>query len=126
MGKKSVETCNVMSSQETIAFLQDLQAGFEAGVLCVRKGAEFLTLQPGEKIEVEVEATVKKDKQKLVVELSWREAEKTEERHSLRITTSEPPSLDVAQADAAATQDGLQARPLSMGGDHCGREPGQG
>lgn len=101
MGKKNIEISNVMSGREVIAFLQDLQAGFESGVICVRKGSDHVTLRPGERVAVEVEATAKKDKQKFVLEMSWREAEIPEESQPLRITTREP-----SPVEAPAREDG--------------------
>ena len=104
MGKKNIEVSSVMSGREVIALLQDLKAGFETGLVCVRKGSDHVALRPGERVSVEVEATIKKDKQKFVLEMSWREAEEPEERQPMRITTSEPSPLD-----APAPEDGSVA-----------------
>ena len=53
--------------------LSDLAKNFKEGKVVIQKGASFVTLRPEGQIEVEIEAVEKKGKQKIEIQLSWKE-----------------------------------------------------
>jgi amphi-Trp domain-containing protein len=93
--------------------LKDLVKSFEEGTVCLEKGREFVTLRPGKVIEVEIEAETKKDKQKLNVELSWRQLEPEEEELPAIKISSEEPEMEAPtpEEDAPETEGGDTASP---------------
>lgn len=113
--KSEVKIKQTMKLGTVIDILKDLAKSFDEGTVCFEKGKEFVTLRPGKVIDVEIEAELKKDKQKLSVELCWRQLEtEKEDAHGIRISSREPemeaPAPEAADAnDASESED---ARPV--------------
>ncbi len=89
MEKKSVVINERMESDEIINFLEDLVESLRAGTVCIQHGDDLVTLKPGCHVGLELEAAVKKGKEKLSLEMSWLALEE-EEKKEFRILSSEP------------------------------------
>lgn len=91
MKKNSVKIKQMVNAQDISTVLSDMSKSFKDGTVCIQTGEEFVTLKPGALIELEIEASQKKGKEKLCIELSWRQvAEVSEDESSLKITSEEP------------------------------------
>jgi amphi-Trp domain-containing protein len=89
--KGEVKIKRSMEAEALADVLDDLVKSFREGTVCVEQGGEFVTLKPGGRIEVEMEAGQKKGKQKLSVELSWRQVDvQEEEAADFKISSQEP------------------------------------
>jgi amphi-Trp domain-containing protein len=71
MSKNGIALKGHLDRKDLTCLLDDVVQGFKDGTVCIRKGNEFLTLKPTEPLEFEIEAEVKKGKEKLVLELMW-------------------------------------------------------
>jgi amphi-Trp domain-containing protein len=89
MSKKEVKLKGVMDCNQVIAYMEDLLAGLKNGKICVQQGEQFVTLCPEQMIEMEVQATVKKGKEKFEMELTWRREEAPSEMTDMRISSTE-------------------------------------
>jgi amphi-Trp domain-containing protein len=78
MSKKEVKLKGVMDRHQVAAYLENLLIGLKAGEIKVEQGGQLVTLHPEQIINVEIEASVKKDKEKLEMELVWRKEEAPE------------------------------------------------
>jgi len=92
-----------MSASEVCTVLDDLVKSIREGKVCIESDEEFITLNPAEKINLEIEAEMKKDKQKMTIELNWRRAVLQEQKpvSILKISSQEPviENVETAQAD---------------------------
>ena len=99
MEKNKVSFRQSMETADAVKMLQDLVKSVKAGKIVVEQGDAFVSMDPAEKVDVEIEAKQKKGKGELSIELSWREASPAEEEASLKISATEPET-----AEAAATE----------------------
>lgn len=93
MKKSEVKLKRIATAQDIAAVLDDLAVSIRAGTVCLESGSEFVTLNVGEDtpIELEIEASQKKNKTKFEMELSWRIASpKMTEEDDLKISSVEP------------------------------------
>ncbi len=93
MGKHGISLKGTVDFAGASALLADLVKSFAEKTVCLQKGGEFCTLRPGEAISFEIEAERKKNRQKLVVELSWLEEAPAQEATDIKITSVEPEPL---------------------------------
>ncbi|GMT49245.1 MAG: hypothetical protein IEMM0008_0784 [bacterium] len=91
--KQDVSMKGLVSSKEAAAYLQDLITCFKAGTICVQQGDEFVTLKPEDMVLLEIEAEQKKDKEKFILEMTWRKGEKLNGDIDLKITSKEPEAV---------------------------------
>ena len=73
---------------------------------------QFVTLKPTESIDVEIEATVKKNKQKFSIELSWREVvtlRRTEESFRTSSQVPEPVPQPEEESEPEALEEEAEA-----------------
>ena len=73
MKKHEVTVKCKMETDAVVSLLSDLVNSFREGKVVVQKGDSFITLKPAGPIEMELEATEKKGKQKIEIQLSWKE-----------------------------------------------------
>lgn len=96
-----------LDTDAAAAILEDLVRSFKDGTVCIQSGKEFVTLKPAGNIEVEIGAAEKKGKQKLVIEMGWREAvPKAEAENILKISAKEP---EITAEDVKADSGGIAA-----------------
>jgi amphi-Trp domain-containing protein len=101
--KNEVKIKQTMELATVADILKDLVKSFDEGTVCFEKGKEFVTLKPGKMIEVEIEAGLKKDRQKLSVELSWRQFEPEKEDSPVIKISSQEPEMEAPAAEESAS-----------------------
>jgi amphi-Trp domain-containing protein len=70
--KQRIEFSSSMQRDEAIAYFEAIIGGLRKGALQFKQGGESLALTPPPYLEVDVVASRKADKEKVVFELSWR------------------------------------------------------
>jgi len=117
MSKSSITLKGTMDPAAFAHLLEDLAKSVKAGTVCLQKGGEYVTLKPAGGMEFEVEAAVKKGKQKLSVAVKWEEPCEIVPEGEIKITSVEPeppvvePVEEVPAGDAA-----VDAAPELAGG----------
>ena len=109
MCKEKVAIKGMLDFDSTAALLEELAKSYRNKTVCIEMGKDVICLNPGEYIDVEVEASVKKGKQKMTIELAWKE-ELLSEETKLKISSKMPEAKlvkpnDVAAVKANATKD---------------------
>lgn len=99
MSKNGIAIKGTMDFESVLAFLEDVVNSFREKTVCVQRGDDFVTLKPGETIEMELEAVEKKGKQKLSLELSWREEVITEGEEPFKVSCEVPEPAPEPQAE---------------------------
>lgn len=101
------------ANAEAIAkILEDIAASIKCGKICVQRGADFVTLIPSESMDIEMEAIKKKGKQKLTLELTWRNVVSVKDTGAdLAISSEEPeiekPESETVPEDSEAVTEGM-------------------
>lgn len=105
MSKKEVSLKRTMETKQVISYMEDIVSSMKAGTVCVQRGDEFVTLKPSAPIEMEIEAEQKKDKESLVIELSWRTAATASgEPEKIMISAKEPEKSETPSGEAGFTK----------------------
>lgn len=99
--KSGISVKGTMDFKSVATFLDDLVKSFKDKTVVVQRGDEFVTLKPADSIDIELEAVMKKGKQKLTLELAWREEIESQEEVSFRVTSREPEPEPAIQADVS-------------------------
>jgi len=100
MSKKEVGNKGTMELKQVISYLEDLTSSLKTGSICVQSGGEFVTLKPLGPVDLEIEATQKKGKESLVLELGWKtELPTAGEPVNLKITSKEPEPVPSVEAE---------------------------
>jgi len=73
MKKNEVKIKHILEADAVATMLSDLAYGFKEKKVVILKGSSSVTLKPAGQIEVEIEAVEKKEKQKIEIQLSWKE-----------------------------------------------------
>ncbi len=129
MSKQTVKVKGVMERDQAVGYLEDLVAGLKAGRVCVQQEDRFVTLCPEGLISVEVEASIKKGKEKFELELSWRKEEQPQVPTDMKISASEPETsaLDTSgpEEDALPAVSALASElpPATSAIDEAGKAP---
>lgn len=92
MGKQELTVKGTMDLHRAVSYLEDLVASIKAGAVFVQQGDKVIALKPKKVVDVEVEVSQKKGKEKFVLELTWRTEEVAETtKDDLKISSVEPP-----------------------------------
>ena len=86
MSKKEVSFKGRLEQQQAMAYLNELVTGLKTGTVYVQNGDGYVSLSPGKLINIEIEAVEKKDKEKLVIEMTWGRDEEVAEDAPLAAT----------------------------------------
>jgi len=106
MEKNKVSFKQSMANGEAVNLLQDLVNSFKAGKIVLEQEDAFVSMTPGETVDVEIEGKQKKDKGELSIELSWRNPEAGEEKAStLKISATEPEVMEETSEDGEAEEE---------------------
>ena len=102
--KEEVKVKRMVSNEVTAKLLRDLANSFEKGRVCVQGGEEFVSLEPAKHVNMELEASCsKKGKEKLSIELAWKQfTEEGEKAQELVISDEEP---EVEETSETAGED---------------------
>lgn len=110
MSKHGISIKGTMDFESVLAFLEDVVNSFREKTVCVQRGDEFITLKPGETIDMELEAVEKKGKQKLSLELSWREDIITESEEPFKVSCEVPEVPEVPETPEAGAEEGKEMK----------------
>lgn len=72
MSKSKLSLEQTMELAKVVATLEDVLNGLKNGSLTLQHGAESVTLTPPGVVELEMEASQKKDKEKLSIQIAWK------------------------------------------------------
>ncbi len=98
--KSGISVKGSMDFKSVATFLDDLVRSFKDKTVVVQRGDEFVTLKPTDNIDLELEAVMKKGKQKLTLELAWREEAEIQEEVSFQVSSKEPEPKPQPTAEA--------------------------
>ena len=127
MSKSGMEFKSTMDREQVAVLLEDLARSIRKGTVCAQQEPEYLTLSPTDVIEVEFEAAQKKGKEKVGLELSWRQEVLGEESASgfkISAKTPEVKPEPKPEAKAAPTQPECKKHEDSKTSDKPGDKPG--
>lgn len=114
MGKKEIKLETSLPLTQAVDYLADLVASLRQGRVVVQKGLEYIELNPSAQVEVEIAAARKKDKEKFVLELSWRQsAEAVAGEAPLRISPDVPAPVAVSAEESQEAPQGEEIAPES-------------
>lgn len=88
---KVKQTIDTATAQQ---LLTDLSISIKDGIVCVENNDAFAAVTVGEKLELELAVSSKKNKQRLSFELSWKLSETSVEPESFKISSNEPEITD--------------------------------
>jgi amphi-Trp domain-containing protein len=71
MSKSKLKLESRLPLDQAAARLEELAASLRSGQACFQAADEALTLCPGQVVDMEIKVAVKKDKEKVEIELSW-------------------------------------------------------
>lgn len=95
MSKQSVSLKGEMEVGRVVTHLQEIIKGLKEGTICIQQGTDLVTLKPSNNLEFELEASLKGNKEKLCIELGWKqEVEKEEPDQDFKITCTEPDAIE--------------------------------
>ena len=114
MSKSGLAIKGAMDFDSVSTFLTDLVASFKERTICVQRGEEFVTLKPGDLIELELEVLVKKGKQKLSLELAWRDEVLTEVEAPFKVSSKEPEPVAPVETPCLTTAPAAEAAPVAV------------
>lgn len=98
MEKNKVSFKQTMETEDAVKTLEDLVKSLKAGKIVVEQGEAFISMDPAEKVTVEIEGKQKRDKGELSIELSWRLSEAVEKEAALKISATEPEAAPEGKA----------------------------
>jgi amphi-Trp domain-containing protein len=103
MGKQEISQKAGMSLDQAVGYIESVIEGIRRGVLTIETGDKSVTIHPGRLVEFEIEATRKKEKESVTIELTWRQEDKTQQQEDgcqLRISAEEPPAESDSDEDS--------------------------
>ncbi len=100
MSKNVLSFKGIVGNEDTISCLEKFLDALKQGQVCLQSGEQEVFLTPSGNVKMEVKAESKPPKQKLEIELSWREDEQAE---------AEPCSLSISSRKPATQEDSEQA-----------------
>jgi len=84
---------------QAITYLEEIVKHLKEGKAVIQRGEDFVTLIPAELISLEIEASSKKDKAHLAIELKWRQgSEEDDSEGDLLVSAAEPPEANTEPA----------------------------
>ena len=108
----------IMENEDIIACLENLLSALKEGSITVRHGEEQIILTPLSLAKMEIKAGSKKNKEKLEIEISWKEGlEAGTESESLIISsTSHATKHEPGKASEPAENEGYEQKSLASSG----------
>ncbi|MBU2646640.1 MAG: amphi-Trp domain-containing protein [bacterium] len=89
MGSKiSYKTHTTIS--QALAYLEEMIMHLKEGKAVLQHEDEFVTLKPSGNVTLEVEASAKKGKESLILELKWHQESEPKLKTDLKISAEEP------------------------------------
>ncbi len=111
MKKNEVNVKCKMEAEAVADMLSDMAKSFREGKVVIQKGSSFVTLKPIGQIDMELAAAEKKGKQKIEIQLSWKEEILSEQKEDeFRISGDEPCQYEEIQAEEQTGRDPILYR----------------
>jgi amphi-Trp domain-containing protein len=107
MSKSKVSMKGSAAPEQVAELILDLATSMKEGKIYVQQGAEVISMTPAANIEMEIEASEKKGKQKISFEFEWYATtpmEENEPAEALKITSKEPATPAPEPVSAKASQ----------------------
>ncbi len=93
MAKKNISLKGEMDTKRAISYLEDIIKGLKEGTICIQQGTDLVTLKPSSTVDMELEASLKEDKEKISLKLAWKQPTEIEEPDKdFKISFEEPVS----------------------------------
>ncbi len=109
MKKNEVNVKCKMEAEAVANMLFDMVKNFREGKVVIHKGSSFVTLNPVGQIEVELAAAEKKGKQKIEIQLSWKEEILVDQKEDeFRISGDEPCLDDSIPCEELTRENAIQ------------------
>ena len=106
MGKKNeLRVEQKVSWDLALVLLEDLVKSFKEGKACIQDGKNFITLKPAGDVDIELQASEKKGKQKLEIAISWKEVSPDGKPVREVKISSQEPEIELPEADEAEKKD---------------------
>ncbi|MCB2225032.1 MAG: amphi-Trp domain-containing protein [Desulfarculaceae bacterium] len=107
MGKNEISYKAGLGASQALGHLEDLVRKLKAGSVCLQVGGEHvsLTLDSGAPLELSLSASQKKGKNRLSLELSWKDLQRGEGAVPAMVISSEPPAPEPSPAPAAPARE---------------------
>jgi amphi-Trp domain-containing protein len=103
MSRDDIALKGQMDRKELAGLLVDMAQGFKHGTICIPQSKESVTLKPAEFLEYEIDVEIKKDKQKLTIELKWdRDEEPGQTAGHIHNRVVKPDAPDALEGNVAA------------------------
>ena len=90
-----------MELTQVVSYLEALIASLNDGKVYIEQGSNVIALTPTDSVDVEIEATEKKGKQKFSLELVWRKKSSSPQDVGLKISSTKPVVEEVEATDMA-------------------------
>lgn len=95
MSKQSVNLKGELELGKVTSHLEEIINGLTEGTLCIQQGTDLVTLKPTAYVDMDLEASAKGNKEKLTIELSWKqEAPKESPDEEFKISSTEPETIE--------------------------------
>ncbi|MCB2183017.1 MAG: amphi-Trp domain-containing protein [Desulfobulbaceae bacterium] len=104
MCKEKIAIKGMLDYSATATLLDELATSYRDKTVCIERGEEVICLKPGDYIDVKVEASMKKGKQKLNIALSWKDDLLSEEA-KLKISSKIPDAKLVKPDEVGASKE---------------------
>lgn len=125
MGKKEIKLEASLPLAQAVAYLADLVSSLRQGRVVIEKGQDYLELIPAAQVQMEIEAARKKDKEKFVLELTWRQGRETEASEPpLRISSQAPVPAAASTEESQETLPGEETEPTATPAAQADPGPG--
>ncbi|MBF0258937.1 MAG: amphi-Trp domain-containing protein [Desulfamplus sp.] len=106
MKKQEMNIKHELSVEETVDLFNEIAKSISEGTISIEYGEKQITLKTGCRFDVMIEATQKKGKQKLNIELSWKDEDsKCSSKPVLKISSQEPIVEETAELAEAHYQE---------------------
>lgn len=112
--KNEVEMKRSMTPEAVADLLSDLSASLRDGTVCVIQGKDFVTLTPAGGIEVGILAGRKKDKQKISIQMAWREVQVEDAEEAEFGISSQEPEMSAPEAEETEAAPAVAVPPGTM------------
>ena len=91
--KKEVSFEGQVELAAALDYLKNLHAALKKGTAYVQNGGDYITLEPGATVKLEVEARSKKDKQGIKLSIAWERDEEVLDASSVLTISEKEPEL---------------------------------
>ncbi len=104
MSHKKVESKTQLKRDQVASYLEELAKSLRAGKLLIQCDEDYVYLAPTDVLDLELEASQKKNREKVSLELSWSLEPAVKPEPALQISSKEPKPAPVEAKPKAAPE----------------------